>query len=424
MDTIQLGPKLDGLEEIKLNFDPIDLGPSNSFSGSNVNLPGVELLMNTKKKETTANIEISDLDKLESELNSLSEVNTPRVEIREVKEIRQDRSDTPGMDFPRIDLSNDIGSSFKPSVQFDKPVKVDKSWDGFKSINSIDPDKVAAKENPADTLREKFKMLRKLEDLEGKGVRLTRKYTMDSSLDEMKGEYENIVAEKEKSNNVKFQGKMLMAAITGIEFLNSKFDPFDIKLDGWAEQVNENISDYDEIFAELHEKYRSKAKLAPELKLLFQLGGGAIMLHMTNTMFKSSLPGMDDIMRQNPELMQKFTQAAVNSMGNTNPGFSGFMNNVMPNMSQSSAPPTYATRPHPPKDYRSEQRQDQRQDQRPDMRGPTDINDILSGLKPKQGDDATSTVSLSELKDMKDGLGMGAKVRRKKSDKHTVNLDI
>ena len=39
MDTIQLGPKLDGLEEIKLNFDPIDLGPSNSFYGSNVNLP-------------------------------------------------------------------------------------------------------------------------------------------------------------------------------------------------------------------------------------------------------------------------------------------------------------------------------------------------------------------------------------------------
>jgi hypothetical protein len=421
METIQLGPKLDGLEEIKLNFDPIDLAPSTFSNSSNVNLPGVELLMNTKKKEAPG-IEISDLDKLENELNSLSQVDTPRTEVREVREIRQDkeRQDTPGMDFPRIDLTNDISSNFKPTVQFDKPAKVDKSWDGFKSINSIDPDKVTAKENPADILREKFKMLRKLEDLEGKGVRLTRKYTMDSSLDEMKGEYENIIAEKEKSNNVKFQGKMLMAAITGIEFLNSKFDPFDIKLDGWAEQVNENISEYDEIFAELHDKYRSKAKLAPELKLLFQLGGGAIMLHMTNTMFKSSLPGMDDIMRQNPELMQKFTQAAVNSMGNTNPGFSGFMNNVMPNMSHPSAPPTYSTRPHPPPDYK----QDNRSDHRPDMRGPTDINDILSGLKPKQGEDATSTVSLSELKDMKDGLGMGPKVRRKKSDKHTVNLDI
>ena len=403
METIQLGPKIDGLEEIKLNFDTIDLGSTPVNISSNSNLPGVELLMNTKKKETNS-IEISDLDKLENELNSLSQVNTPKVEVK--KEAT--------FDFPRIDPTTTTES--KPSVQFDKPIKVDKSWDGFKSINTIDPDKVAPKENTQDILREKFKVLRKLEDLEAKGVRLTRKYTMDSPLDEMNGEYENIIAEKEKSNNVKFQGKMLMAAITGIEFLNSKFDPFDIKLDGWAEQVNENISDYDEIFAELHEKYRSKAKLAPELKLLFQLGGGAIMLHMTNTMFKSSLPGMDDIMRQNPELMQKFTQAAVNSMGNTNPGFSGFMNNVMPNMS--SAPPSYATRPHPPPDHRQDQ------SKRPDMRGPTDINDILSGLKPKQGDDAVSTVSLSELKDMKDGLAGLSKPRRKKSDRHTVNLDI
>ena len=111
---------------------------------------------------------------------------------------------------------------------------------------------------------------------------------MESNLDEMIGEYEMIIAEKEKSNSMKFQGKMLMAAITGIEFLNSKFDPFDIKLDGWAEQVNENLDDYDEIFAELHEKYKSKASMAPELRLLFQLGGSAAMLHMTNTMFKSN----------------------------------------------------------------------------------------------------------------------------------------
>ena len=43
-------------------------------------------------------------------------------------------------------------------------------------------------------------------------------------------------------------------------------------------------------------------------------------------MFKNSIPGMDDIMRQNPELMQQFTQAAVNQMDNSNPGFGGFMN--------------------------------------------------------------------------------------------------
>ena len=69
-----------------------------------------------------------------------------------------------------------------------------------------------------------------------------------------------------------------------------------------------------------------RLKMAPELKLLFMLGGSAVMLHMTNTMFKSAMPGMDDIMRQNPELMQQFTLTAASSMGDSNPGLGGFMN--------------------------------------------------------------------------------------------------
>ena len=56
------------------------------------------------------------------------------------------------------------------------------------------------------------------------------------------------LAEKEKSNSIKFQGRMLMACLTGIEFLNNKFDPFDIKLEGWSENMMENVGDYDEVF--------------------------------------------------------------------------------------------------------------------------------------------------------------------------------
>ena len=55
---------------------------------------------------------------------------------------------------------------------------------------------------------------------------------------------------------------MLMACITGVEFLNGKFDPFNIKLDGWSESMNEGINDYDEIFEELHEKYGGRADMA------------------------------------------------------------------------------------------------------------------------------------------------------------------
>jgi hypothetical protein len=186
---------------------------------------------------------------------------------------------------------------------------------------------------------------------------------MESPLAEMKGEYETHVSEKEKKNSMKFQGKMLMAAITGLEFLNNRFDPFDFKLEGWGEQVNENIDDYDDIFAELHEKYKSKASMAPELKLLFQLGGSALMIHMTNTMFKSSMPGMDDIMKQNPDLMKQFAKAAVGSMAQ--PGGMP-QQQPMPNMMRQQSMPNMM-RQQPPS--------------RPDMDGPVgDIDEVIKNL--------------------------------------------
>jgi hypothetical protein len=242
---------------------------------------------------------------------------------------------------------------------------------------------------------------------------------MESSLQEMMGEYETIMEEKTKLNSVKFQGNMLMAVINGMEFLNNRFDPFDIKLDGWSEQVNENITDYDDIFGELYEKYKSKATMAPELKLLFQLGGSAMMVHMTNTMFKSAMPGMDDILRQNPDLMRSFQNAAVNSMSQSAPGFSGFMSNMMnpePQAPQGRGPPppmaTQGPNSVPPPMGRAgnnsygnrsdlnmgrssfaedgislrenferpdlQDRTTKRPVGRPEMKGPSDITDILS----------------------------------------------
>ena len=304
-----------------------------------------------------------------------------------------------------------------------------RTWDGYGKFNNIpmdpdanvDPTPQLSKE---EMLKEKFKLLRKLEELEQKGVQLSKRYSMDSSYAEMKGEYDTQIEERERHNSMKFQGKMLLACITGLEFLNNKFDPFDLKLEGWSEQVNENIGEYDEIFGELHEKYKSKAKMSPELKLLFQLGGSAIMLHMTNTMFKSALPGMDDIMRQNPELMQQFTQAAVSSMSNNTlggggggggrgSGFGNFMNDIIGGSGgggggggggrNNNEPPHYAQHRPPPPPIATKgpvappppvrpgatamptpMSMPEQRSRRPEMRGPTtDVSDMMSRLKTK-----------------------------------------
>ncbi len=420
---------------------------------------GIELLMNDKKTAASvkkSGIEIDDLTSLENDLNSLSDIGG---------------SSSNHMSTP---LFSNITSESKPSVKFSESINVgkatassdtpseSKTWDGYAKFNNIpmNPDiKPSESSSPQlskeETLREKLKYLRKLEALERKGAELTKKYTMESPLMEMQGEYEMIMEEKARQNSVKFQGNMMMAVINGIEFLNNRFDPFDVKLDGWGEQINENINDYDEIFGELHDKYKSKATMAPELKLLFQLGGSAMMVHMTNTMFKSAMPGMDDILRQNPDLMNQFQKAAVNSLSDTNPGFSGFMNGLMSDQRQGPPPAVSTQHAQMPASRQGNNSYEPMQmgrnnftddginiketssRSRPEMKGPTDIADILSGLKTKtiniqeqprdsgMGTNNNSTISISDLKELQDDSGIPKRSkRRQKSDRNTISLDI
>ena len=477
-DIIEIS-ELDFNEKID-NNDWGNVRKTSNFGG------GLEFLMNDKVKDVnkpSSDINLDDLNTLENELNELVD-------------------DIPMNSFKsKSDLFGSVSSDEKHSVKFNDDINInigqstaetnneDKTWDGYGKFNNIplNPDKhfsTQSQMSKEELLREKFKYLRKLEGLEKKGVELSKKYSMDSPLPEMQGEYETIMEEKSKQNSVKFQGNMLMAIINGIEFLNNRFDPFDIKLDGWSDQINENITDYDEIFGELHEKYKSKASLAPELKLLLQIGGSAMMVHMTNTMFKSAMPGMDDILRQNPDLMRSFQNAAVSSMSQSSPGLSGFMSGLMnpePQVPFGSGPPppmaTHGPNSVPPPNTRpgnnsygnrpdismakssfagiddginlresfnknAEQERSMRQ-ARPEMKGPGDISDILSGLKTKtiniQQDlhaststnanthlntNDNSTISVDDLKGLQNDGNMPKRSRRKKSSSNTVSLDI
>ena len=226
--------------------------------------------------------------------------------------------------------------------------------------------------------REKAEMLRQLDRLKAKGVRLDKHYTMESDYNEMRDELERIKDRRAVESSVKFQRKMLIAFITAIEFLNNRFDPLDLKLDGWSESVHENVSDYDDVFEELHEKYKGKAQMAPELKLLLMLGGSGFMFHLTNTMFKSSLPGMGDILKQNPDLMNQFAKASVNAMGQSEPGFGNLMGDVLGvNNDPRGQMPSNPQGPRPP--------QAQPTQARKEMSGPPNIDQILSEIGQKSG---------------------------------------
>ena len=148
------------------------------------------------------------------------------------------------------------------------------------SNESSDPNKI-------DKKKQKRELLLKLYSYESRGIELSKKYSMNSKLSELQFEYEIHKNKAELEMSIKFQQKILIAAITGLEFANKTFDPIGAKLDGWSESVMDSLDDYDEIFMKLHEKYKDRADLPPELHLLVTLAGSAFMFHMTKTFFSS-----------------------------------------------------------------------------------------------------------------------------------------
>jgi len=120
-----------------------------------------------------------------------------------------------------------------------------------------------------------------------KGYRMMRKFSLDSSLEEMQAELNRIQKDKSVCNSVKFQRNFLMMCVNSVEYLNNRFDPFNIELEGWSMSVSDSLEkDYDEIFEKLHEKYGGTSNMAPELQLMFTLGGSAMMFHIENKLYK------------------------------------------------------------------------------------------------------------------------------------------
>ena len=93
---------------------------------------------------------------------------------------------------------------------------------------------------------------------------------MDNTLEEMKTEFDRLVDARNLESSLRFQRQALMSVVTGLEWMNNRFDPFDLKLDGWSESVHENVEDFDEIFEELYDKYKERDhELDTEIALFF-----------------------------------------------------------------------------------------------------------------------------------------------------------
>jgi len=290
-------------------------------------ITGTDLLFNKSKISN----EVASLSSSLSSLSSQSSVKSnsknnelPRIKInkdnrnrkyREIEEINNNDDEDDDED------DDDEEEDDEDNRYDDEDEDEDEEDDDVRSNGSTNSevDLVKKKRNE---LNEKKEILYQLNRLESKGYKIPGNYSMQTDINELRHEYDRIVRDKDIDASVRFQRKMLMAFVTGTEYLNTRYDPFSIKLEGWSEQVHENINDYDDIFEELHNKYKASGKkMAPELRLFISLSGSAFMFHLTSKMFKeSSIPGVEEVFKANPELMKQFQNAAAKQFIHKNTG--------------------------------------------------------------------------------------------------------
>ena len=298
--------------------------------------------------------------------------------------VNLDNMETVGNNTEKIEIPNFSGGNDAFRTPIQQPISFD-----------INAGTVAQNAEPKmsaeDEAREKNSYLTRMMRLSSKGMGGQR-MTMANSLDEIKAEYGRVVDSRNLESSLKFQRNMLMTFATGAEFLNNRFNPFDVNLEGWSESVHENAEDYDEIFEELYDKYKDAGKMPPEVRLVMTLGASAAMFHVTNTYFKSKMPGMDDILRNNPDLMKQFATAAANQAG---PGFGNFVGAAMnsgaqrqqsqqqqnPSGPQMNSMPFNLSSRAPPQRQPEDETPRAPSGQRREMRGPTGVDDILQAFE-------------------------------------------
>lgn len=358
MEVIDLG--INNLESISLGGNERSSSPSVNFG------PGIELLMNDKKRTSSNSVsfDTNDLTELENELNTLSgNVNKRNDESsggffssifnygntntnNDTTNTNTDTNTSRSVQFEGIPSDSNLGSSTANIQEQTHPL------DGFTKISDIPVDFNTNRMSDREKRRKKRMMIKKLEEWAEKGIiKLNSMYNMDSDYDEVLDEYEQAMEDKRKKDSIKLQSWWFITFVNSIEYANTVFNPFDLNLDGWGEQVSEDIDSYEEIFTELYHKYKG-GKLSPELSLLLRLGFSAAVVNITNKALSTSAPGFNDIIKQSPELMKMFTNATVQSLSKEQPT-ANFMSNILnaePSVNTSFGPPPapVATKQQPP----------------------------------------------------------------------------
>lgn len=159
---------------------------------------------------------------------------------------------------------------------------------GGEHRSSVEREERRGPEYEREQMLEKQSTLYDLNQLESRGVRLSRKWSMDDSLDDMTHELRHHLLVLDERENVGMMKNGLKMALTGIEIVNTRFNLLD--LEGWSTQAASELDRQDGNLSRIYRKYwRRSTSNNPESEILFSLFSSMGMYHMKRSMARQMM---------------------------------------------------------------------------------------------------------------------------------------
>tara|TARA_A100001015_G_scaffold321573_1_gene453065 strand:- start:1204 stop:2304 length:1101 start_codon:yes stop_codon:yes gene_type:complete len=345
---------------------------TNKFDSSNTNYHLSMLADQTKLNHNTEKVSIEELNDTSDDniKNSYSNDNSSNNNNNNIQN-RFSESNSSSLNNV-VNLNNNIKTENIDTENNKSNFNVD-----AKSFN-LNPDNFEY--NNLDERSKKFKKMEKLAkliELKNRGFNLTKNYSLDSNYEEMCFEIEHWSNYQMKKDGVELGKSFLMNAVTAMEFLNDRYDPFSFKLNGWSEQVKVNSDNYNDVFGELYDKYKTSGKkIEPEIKLLLMLSASAVTFHASKSLADSlPIPG-----------------------GMTNDIMNSINSKISSSMKDESNDETYNTKQQKLFEMMKKQQSDLKKNNsnKSTNNNSNNLNDILNNLKKTTNNvDDSSSVSIS-----------------------------
>jgi hypothetical protein len=123
-----------------------------------------------------------------------------------------------------------------------------------------------------EELKEKRELVYEFWVMEKQGIPVSRKYTAEDNIDEMRFEYHRLKSEGDIKDKIKI-GWSAFSLVNNLgEAINQKWKPLGVSLEGWGEELDSSRLEYEKIFKKIYKNMASKFYVRPGLQLMTLFG--------------------------------------------------------------------------------------------------------------------------------------------------------